>query len=106
MAVTDWMRFQLAYGFGSVMAAKALEKWHSPTLLFHTEDWRLRQHGMKEDELRRVQKAKDADLGKILAFCERNRVRILTPDDDLYPMRLRNIYSPPAVNLMALSRML
>ena len=59
MAVTDWMRFQLAYGFGSVMAAKALEKWHSPTLLFHTEDWRLRQHGMKEDELRRVQKAKD-----------------------------------------------
>lgn len=97
MAVTDWMRFQLAYGFGSVMAAKALEKWHSPTLLFHTEDWRLRQHGMKEDELRRVQKAKDADLGKILAFCERNRVRILTPDDDLYPMRLRNIYSPPAV---------
>lgn len=56
MAVTDWMRFQLAYGFGSVMAAKALEKWHSPTLLFHTEDWRLRQHGMKEDELRRVQR--------------------------------------------------
>ena len=31
MAVTDWMRFQLAYGFGSVMSAKALEKWHSPT---------------------------------------------------------------------------
>ena len=53
MAASDWMRFQLAYGFGTVRAAKALEKWHSPTLLFHTEDWRLRQHGMGEEELRR-----------------------------------------------------
>lgn len=49
MAASDWMRFQLAYGFGTVRAAKALEKWHSPTLLFHTEDWRLRQHGMGEE---------------------------------------------------------
>lgn len=96
MAISDWMRFQLAYGFGTVRAAKALEKWHSPTLLFHTEDWRLRQHGMGEEELRRVREAKDADLGKILGFCERNGVKILTPDDDLYPQRLRNIYSPPA----------
>ena len=54
MAISDWMRFQLAYGFGTVRAAKALEKWHSPTLLFHTEDWRLRRHGMGEEELRRV----------------------------------------------------
>ena len=41
MAISDWMRFQLAYGFGTVRAAKALEKWHSPTLLFHTEDLSL-----------------------------------------------------------------
>lgn len=79
MAISDWMRFQLAYGFGTVRAAKALEKWHSPTLLFHTEDWRLRQHGMGEEELRRVREAKDADLGKVLGFCERNGVKILTP---------------------------
>ena len=26
MAISDWMRFQLAYGFGTVRAAKALEK--------------------------------------------------------------------------------
>ena len=101
MAISDWMRFQLAYGFGTVRAAKALEKWHSPTLLFHTEDWRLRQHGMGEEELHRVREAKDADLGKILGFCERNGVKILTPDDDLYPQRLRNIYSPPAVLYVA-----
>ena len=101
MAISDWMRFQLAYGFGTVRAAKALEKWHSPTLLFHTEDWRLRQHGMGEEELRRVREAKDADLGKVLGFCERNGVKILTPDDDLYPQRLRNIYSPPAVLYVA-----
>ena len=87
--------------FGTVRAAKALEKWHSPTLLFHTEDWRLRQHGMGEEELRRVREAKDADLGKVLGFCERNGVKILTPDDDLYPQRLRNIYSPPAVLYVA-----
>ena len=101
MAISDWMRFQLAYGFGTVRAAKALEKWHSPTLLFHTEDWRLRQHGMGEEELRRVREAKDADQGKILGFCERNGVKILTPDDDMYPQRLRNIYSPPAVLYVA-----
>ena len=35
VAVADWIRFQQVYGFGSVRAAKALEKWHSPTLLFH-----------------------------------------------------------------------
>lgn len=36
MAVTDWIRFQMAYGFGTVRAAKALEKWHSPAHLFGT----------------------------------------------------------------------
>lgn len=43
MAVTDWMRFQMAYGFGTVKAAKALEKWHSPAGLFSTEERLLRQ---------------------------------------------------------------
>ena len=97
MAVSDWIRFQTAYGYGTVRAAKALEKWHSPTLIFQTEERLLRQQGMKDEELRRVAAAKNTPVDGILEFCEKHGVRILTPDDDLYPMRLRNIYSPPAV---------
>ena len=101
MAVADWIRFQQVYGFGSVRAAKALEKWHSPTLLFHTEERLLRQHGMKEEECRRITEAAKTDVSPILSFCEKNKVRILTPEDDLYPDRLRHIYSPPAVLYVA-----
>lgn len=101
MAVTDWIRFQMAYGFGTVRAAKALEKWHSPAHLFGTEERLLRQQGMSEENLRRVSEAKRADPDEILEFCEKNGVRILTPEDDLYPERLRSIYSPPAVLYVA-----
>ena len=101
MAVADWIRFQQVYGFGSVRAAKALEKWHSPTLLFHTEERLLRQHGMKEEECRRITEAAKTDVSPILSFCEKNKVRILTPEDDLYPDRLRHIYSPPVVLYVA-----
>ena len=101
MAVTDWMRFQMAYGFGTVKAAKALEKWHSPTCLFSTEERLLRQQGVNAEELRRVNEARRFDPSEILEFCEKNGVRILTPEDDLYPERLRNIYSPPAVLYVA-----
>lgn len=97
MSVSDWMRFQLVYGFGTVKAAKALEQWHSPALLFHTGEEQLRLDGMSEEELRRVREARNTDFEKTFEFCERNGVKILTPDDDLYPQRLRNIYSPPAV---------
>lgn len=101
MAVADWMRFQLAYGFGTVRAAKALQKWHSPALLFHTEESQLQEQGIKEEELHCIREAKAADLGKIQDFCKKNGVKILTPEDEQYPERLRNIYSPPAVLYIA-----
>ena len=91
MAISDWMRFQLAYGFGTVRAAKALESGTRLPFYFTPRTGGCGSMAWARRNCAGVREAKDADLGKILGFCERNGVKILTPDDDLYPQRLRNI---------------
>lgn len=101
MSTADWIRFQQMYGFGSVRAAKALEHWHTPTYLFHSRIETLLQQGLTRAECDRLQKIKEKSIDPVLEYCERNQIRILTPDSEYYPERLKQIYSPPAVLYVA-----
>ncbi len=98
---SDWIRFQRVFGRGSVRAAKALEQWHTPDRLFRTSREDLRAAGAKEEELQKIEEAKRYDTDKILEFCLKNNIKILTREDEDYPRRLREIYSPPALLYVA-----
>lgn len=97
MAFADWIRFQRAFGYGTVRAAKALQSFGSPMEIFSADEAALRRGGLRTEEIARIHAAADFCPDRIREFCEKNRVLILTPDDEAYPARVREIYSPPAV---------
>ncbi len=93
-----WMLFQEVFGFGTTRGQKALER------VGHPSNWFALSPGDREKVLRltsveadRLRKATPGRLEKIFKICEDRRCAILTPDDEGYPDRLRQIYAPPAV---------
>lgn len=97
MSVSDWIRFQQVFGFGTTRAVKAMEQWHSPFSFFKADEEQWRQKGLTDAEFDRARAAKRFDTEPILEYCERNSIRIFTPDSEEYPDRLRHIYNPPSV---------
>ena len=101
MAVSDWIRFQKVFGFGTVRAAKALSYWGNPAAIFDSQDDELLKHGVLDPEIEKIHLTKEKSPDKILEFCAKNKIRILTPEEIDYPDMLREIYSPPAVLYVA-----
>lgn len=48
-------------------------------------------------DIRRMTRINEAVIIKAIEYCRSNNIRIITPEDNEYPNRLRNIESPPAV---------
>lgn len=101
MSVSDWIRFQQVFGFGTNRAVKVLEKWGSPTPFFRAEPAEWQKSGLTAAECDRTRRAKEFNTEPILEYCEKNGVRILTPDTEHYPERLRHIYNLPSVLYVA-----
>lgn len=101
MAASEWIRFQRAFGIGTVRAAKALSLWGSALAALSASDQELRALGMSGEDISRVHQARTFSTDGILRFCEQNHIRILTREDEGYPQRLREIFSPPALLYVA-----
>lgn len=52
---------------------------------------------LTEGELARLKKINSNDIYKTLDYCKQNNIRIITPEDDEYPLGFRSIENPPAV---------
>lgn len=101
MSVSDWIRFQQVFGFGTTRAVNAMKQWHTPFSFFEVDEADWRRKGLTDTECDRARAAKKFDTEPILEYCERNAVRIFTPDSAEYPDRLRHIYNPPSVLYVA-----
>ena len=52
---------------------------------------------LTEGELARLKKIKCNDIYKTIDYCKQHNIRIITPEDDEYPLGFRSIENPPAV---------
>ena len=50
---------------------------------------------LSEAEQKRAQRIRSGDVRKVLEVCEKNDIRIVTLEDEEYPLRLKVIYDPP-----------
>ncbi len=69
------------YGNDPIEAAKAIRDGKVPFL--------------SDDEKRRAKIIRTGDVRKVMSLCYNNNVRIITLDDEEYPIALKNIYNPP-----------
>ena len=86
------------FGRGTRRAHELIEIFGSPAGVFSAGGEALRRCGvLREKEVRAVlaHDTREAELQYEAAL--REGCRLLTPEDEEYPDRLRHIYSPPAV---------
>ncbi|MGN1423527.1 MAG: DNA-processing protein DprA [Oscillospiraceae bacterium] len=50
---------------------------------------------LSEAEQKRAQRVRSGDVRKVLEVCAKNDIRIVTLEDEEYPLRLKVIYNPP-----------
>lgn len=95
----SWIRYQQIFGYGTTRGQKLLTRLGHPSVLFRTPPARLAGKGfltsVELDRLRREGSEEAAQ--KILDRCWDLGYQVLTPDDEGYPQRLREIYGCPAV---------
>lgn len=88
----------LRCGAGSESGSYLLSKFGSPEKIYELTDDEIRSvEGLDEDT---AEKLADKDLGypeRILEYCQRENVGIITPDSPIYPKRLSRIYAKPIV---------
>ena len=48
-------------------------------------------------ELKRIEKISNDEIYEVIKYCKFNGIRIITPEDDEYPQKLRYIENPPTV---------
>lgn len=95
---TAWIRFQRLFGFGTSRSQKVLDEIGHPANFFELPKEELEKYlRLTQAEERRMAEATEDHAERILAFCDDYGCRILTPDDEEYPERLKHIYAPPSV---------
>jgi len=95
----SWIRFQLAFGYGTTRGQKILERFGRPDAIFREPPAALARTGVfTQGELKNISTvATEEAAWKVLDLCEDYGCGVLTPDDGEYPVRLRQLYNYPAV---------
>lgn len=52
---------------------------------------------LSEAEKKRAESVRSGEVRRVLEVCAKNNIRVLTLDDEEYPLRLKSIYDPPIV---------
>lgn len=92
-----WIRYQLAFGYGTTKGHKILSEAGHPATVFQQPAAKLARSGaFTQNELRRIREATEEKAWEILRFCDDYGCEVLTPEDPGYPQRLREIYGYPA----------
>jgi len=93
-----WMWLASRRGLGAAKSARLMDRFGSPTEIYRAE--RGDYEGIEGIGAHELHELCDKSLvrgERILAFCEKNGIRVLTLEDAAYPDRLRQIYAPPPV---------
>ena len=92
-----WIRYQLAFGYGTTKGHKILSEAGHPATVFQQPAAKLARSGaFTQNELRRIREATEEKAWEILRFCDDYGCEVITPEDPGYPQRLREIYGYPA----------
>ncbi len=93
-----WIWFSLRCGVGSEFGSYLLSHFETPKAVFDAKEEDLfKIEGMDRNS---AEPFLDHDLtfaGKILKYCERMNVGIMTPESAVYPERLKQIHAKPLV---------
>lgn len=91
-----WIWLSLRCGAGSESGTYLLAQFKDPKAVYEADDKALSEVGGISEELKRALLDKDVELCKrILDYCRRTNVSIMTCDDGIYPERLRSIHAKP-----------
>lgn len=93
-----WIRFQQTFGRGSTRGQDLLTRLGHPCALFEMSGDSLAASGLlKPREVERLQgDGSEEKAQEILERCHSLGFDVLTPDDEGYPQRLREVYGCPA----------
>ncbi len=96
MKYAIWLQQVLGFGFGRTAAI--LEKFGSPQNIYNSSDSKLLECGLFTGEaLKRAYNKSLKQADKIISYCEKNDVKIVTCSDGNYPALLKNIPDMPLV---------
>ena len=96
-AVELWLWYGSLFGVGTRKAHEVLEVFSHPLELAHASETVLRMSGLfTEPEIRGILRRDASAAEKNLLLARQAGCRVLVPDDEEYPQRLRHIYSKPA----------
>lgn len=93
-----WIYIQTIIGYGSRKLPKLIEEFSTPKAFFESS---FRDKKMSDifsaRELERIKNVNISAACDTVEKCEKRGYKIITPDSDLYPVRLMHIINPPAV---------
>ncbi len=93
-----WLAFNLARGIGPVKTRALLDHFGDLQTAWQASAHELEQVGLDKRAINNLLDArKTLDLDKALKKLEQSGVRLITWDDDAYPIRLKEIDDPPPV---------
>lgn len=98
MEALYWVWLQQVLGYGSAVGDLILQQGLSPKDLYHASAAELEEEGtLPEGLIRKLKGTSLSQAEKILRHCEALHIWLMTPEDEDYPPRLRQIYQVPLV---------
>jgi len=98
MEALYWVWLQSVLGYGSAVGDLILQQGLSPQELYKASADELEQLGtLPQGLIRKLKNTSLAQAEKILRHCAALHIWIMTPSDEDYPQRLRQIYQVPLV---------
>lgn len=93
-----WVGFNLVKGIGAVRLRALIAHFGSVEAAWAASAADLRAAGLGPKATGGLEKVRrEVDLGRVWSQIEKQNIRILTWDDELYPSRLKEIEQPPPV---------
>lgn len=93
-----WLFIQQSLGYGSNKVKDIVDKFGTGENFFKAGSEKWKESGLFSDkELNALSKFDLKRAEKLLAHCEARNYQIITFEDESYPVRLKNIYNPPAL---------
>lgn len=92
-----WIALQNAIGYGSIKISDILENFEDISDLFDKNLPRNEVKFLSTKQYERIKKADFKNAERIIAYCDKKNIKIITLDDKEYPVILKRIRSCPAV---------
>ncbi len=92
-----WIALQNILGYGSVAVSEILDNFENVSKLFDKSIKRKDVAFLKDKEFKKLKSFDIKKAEAIIEYCDRKNIKILTIDDEEYPVCLKRIINPPTV---------